>query len=106
MSIRSMLVAAALASARLEAAAADSLRPIDAMRIDVGEVSGVAYYTIEHGGVRVIATVAQGIAGTSIRVVSVHVPGRSAVFSTPNQVGRFETRANGASALVRKRPLT
>jgi hypothetical protein len=104
MSIRSMLVAAAFTSARLEAAAADSLRPIDAMRIDVGELSGVAYYTVEHGGVRVIATAAQGTAGTSIRVVSVHVPGQNAVFSTSNQVGalkpeRTATACSSASVL-------
>jgi hypothetical protein len=48
MSIRSMLVAAAFTSARLEAAA-DGRSPIAAMRIEVGEVSGVACYTVERG---------------------------------------------------------
>ena len=43
MSIRSMLVAAAFASTSLEAAHADDLRPISAISIDLGEVSGVAY---------------------------------------------------------------
>jgi hypothetical protein len=71
MSIRSMLVAAALALASLERARADDLRPIDAMSIDFGEVSGVAYYTVEHDGFHV-ATLARGMAGTPIRVVSVH----------------------------------
>jgi hypothetical protein len=45
MSIRSMLFAAAFALASVEAAHADSLRPIEAKSIDLGEVSGVAYYT-------------------------------------------------------------
>ena len=44
MSIRSMFVAAAFALASLEAAHADGLRPIEAKSIDLGEVSGVAYY--------------------------------------------------------------
>ena len=51
MSIRSMLVAAAFALASLEAAHADGLRPIDAKSIDLGEVSGVAYYTVERDGI-------------------------------------------------------
>jgi hypothetical protein len=52
MSIRSMLVAAALTVAALGAAHADGLRPIDAKSIDLGEVSGVAYYTVERDGFR------------------------------------------------------
>ena len=48
MSIRCLLVAAALAS--LEPTHADGLRPIDAMSIEIGDVSGVAYYTVERDG--------------------------------------------------------
>src|SRR6202047_2025363 len=83
MSIRSMLVAAAFAFASLEAAHADGLRPIDAKSIDLGEVSGVAYYTVERDGFHLVTTLAQGVAGTPIRVVSVLAPGQSVVFSTP-----------------------
>lgn len=50
MSIRSLLVAAAFALASLEGAHADGLRPIAARSIDLGEVSGVAYYTVERDG--------------------------------------------------------
>ena len=100
MSIRSMLVAAAFAS--LEAAHADGLRPIDAMSIDVGEVSGVAYYTVERDGFRVVATLAQGMAGTPIRVVSVLAPGQSVAFSTPHQANALEISRNGDSVHVRK----
>ena len=60
MSIRSMLVAAAFAVASLAAAHADGLRPIDAKSIDLGEVSGVAYYTVERDGFHVVTTLAQG----------------------------------------------
>ena len=102
MSIRSMFVAAAFALASLEAAHADGLRPIDGMSIDLGEVSGVAYYTVERDGFRVVATLAQGTAGTPIRVVSVLAPGQRVAFSTAQQVGALEISRNGDSVLVRK----
>jgi hypothetical protein len=71
MSIRSMLFAAVFALASLEAAHADGLRPIEAKSIDLGEVSGVAYYAVERDGYHVVTTLAQGMAGMPIRVVSV-----------------------------------
>jgi hypothetical protein len=102
MSIRSMLVAAAFALASLEAVHADGLRPIDAKSIDLGEVSGVAYYTVQRDGYHVVTTLAQGSAGTPIRVVSVLAPGQSVAFSTPHEAGVLEISRNGDSVLVRK----
>jgi len=101
MSIRSLLVVAALALASLQAAHADGLRPFDAKSIDLGEVSGVAYYTVERDGFHVVTTLAQGVEGTPIRVVSVLAPGQSVAFSTP-QAGALEISRNGDSVLVRK----
>src|ERR1700704_1015560 len=101
MSIRSMLVAAAFVFASLEAAHADGLRPIDAKSIDLGEVSGVAYYTVERDGFHVVTTLAQGSAGTPIRVVSVLAPGQSVAFSTSHEAGVLEISRNGDSVLVR-----
>lgn len=100
MSIRSIFVAAAFAS--LTAAHADGLRPIDAMSINVGEVSGVAYYTVERDGFRVVTTLAQGMTGTPIRVVCVLAPGQSVAFSTPHQVNALKISRNGDSVFVRK----
>ena len=100
MSIRSMLVAAAFAFASLQAAHADGLRPIDARSIDLGEVSGVAYYTVERDGFHVVTTLAQGVSGTPIRVVSVLAPGQSVAFSTPQQAGALEISRNGDSVLI------
>jgi hypothetical protein len=102
MSIRSMLVAAALASASIESAHADGLRPIDGMSINLGEVSGVAYYTVGRDGFHVVTTLAQGMAGTPIRVVSVLAPGQRVAFSTPYQADALEISRNGDSVLVRK----
>jgi hypothetical protein len=102
MSIRNMLVAAAFTVAVLQAAHADGLRPIDARSIDLGEVSGVAYYTVERDGFHVVTTLAQGTTGTPIRVVSVLAPGQSVAFSTPHLAGVLEISRNGDSVLFRK----
>jgi hypothetical protein len=102
MSIRSMLIVAAFALASLEAAHADGLRPIDAKSIDLGEVSGVAYYTVERDGFHVVTTLAQGMSGMPIRIVSVLAPGQSVAFSTPHQAGALEISRNGDSVFVRK----
>ena len=102
MSIRSMLVAAAFATVSLETAQADGPRPIDATSIDLGEVTGVAYYTVERDGFHVVTTFAQGTAGTPIRIECVLAPGQRVAFSTPLQVGALEISRNGDSLLVRK----
>jgi len=102
MTIRNTLFAAALTLASLGTAHANGLRPIEAKSIDLGEVSGVAYYTVEPDGFRVVTTLAQGEAGTPIRIVSVLAPGQRVVLSTPRQADALEISRNGDSVLVRK----
>jgi hypothetical protein len=102
MSIRSTLLAAAFTLASLGAAHANGLRPIEGRSIDLGDVSGVAYYTVEPDGFRVVTTLAQGETGTPIRFVSVLAPGQRVVLSTPHQTGALEISRNGNSLLVRK----
>jgi hypothetical protein len=102
MSVRNLLFATAFALASLGAAHADGLRPIAAKSIDLGDVSGVAYYTIERDGFHVVTTLAQGESGTPIRVVSVLAPGQRVVLSTPHQAGALEIRRKGDSVLVHK----
>src|SRR5260370_19295448 len=97
-----MLVAAAFALASLEAAHADGLRPIDAKSIDLGEVSGVAYYTVERDGFHVVTSLAQGMAGTPIRVVTVLAPRQRVVFSTPHPAGALEINRDCDIVVVRK----
>jgi hypothetical protein len=101
MSIRNILFATAFALASLGATRADGLRPVEAKSIDLGDVSGVAYYTAERDGFHVVTTLAQGEAGTPIRVVSVLAPGQRVVLSTP-QAGALEISRQGDSVLVRK----
>jgi hypothetical protein len=87
MTIRSTILAAISALAFVGAAHADSLGPIEGRSIRLGEVSGIAYYTVERDGFRVVATFAQGENGTPVRVEAVLAPGQSIVLSTPRDAG-------------------
>src|SRR4051794_4070890 len=107
MSIRhTLLVAATFTFVSLTAAYADGGRPIEARSIDLGELSGVAYYTVERHGFRVVTTLAQGEAGTPVRIVAVLAPGQSVVFSTPREAGgaavAVEISRQADTVLVRK----
>jgi hypothetical protein len=102
MSIRSTVLAAAFTLASLGAAHGNGLRPIEGRSIDLGDVSGVAYYTVEPDGFRVVTTLAQGEAGTPIRLVSVLAPGQRVVLSTAQQAGAVEISRQGDSVLVSK----
>jgi hypothetical protein len=106
MSIRTTLFAAAFSATSVlalvgAAHAADGLRPIQAKSIDLGDVSGVAYYTVERDGFRVVTTLAQGEEGAPIRVVSVLAPGQRVVLSTANRAGALEISRTGDSVQVR-----
>jgi hypothetical protein len=102
MSIRSILFAAAFGIASLASARADGLRPMEGKSIDLGGISGIAYYTVERDGFHVVATLAQGEAGTPIRVVSVLAPGQRVALSTPQQAGAIEISRNGDAVFIRK----
>jgi len=102
MSIRSTLLAAAFTLTTLASAHANGLRPIEGRSINLGDVSGVAYYTVEPDGFRVVTTLAQGEAGTPIRFVSVLAPGQRVVLSTPHQADALEISRNGDILIVRK----
>jgi hypothetical protein len=102
MSIHNILFAAAFGIASLATARADDLRPMQGKSIDLGGVSGIAYYTVERDGFRVVATLAQSEAGTPVRVVSVLAPGQRVVLSTPQPAGAVEISRDGDNVTVRK----
>jgi len=88
MKLHHTIFAAALALAAPGAARADGLKPAQSQSIDLGAVSGVAYYTVERDGFRVVATLAQeGQDGAPVRVEAVLAPGQSVVLSTPRGPG-------------------
>jgi len=101
MSIRSTLFTTAFLIATLGTVHAESLRPIQAKSIDLGDVSGVAYYTVERDGFHVVTTLAQGEAGTPVRVVSVLAPGQHVVLSTASRTSGLEISRQGDRVLVR-----
>ncbi len=70
-------------------AAAERLKPVQAHGIDLGPASGVAYYTVERGGFRVVVTLAQRgeDATVPVRFEAVLAPGQSVVLSTPRGAG-------------------
>lgn len=87
MLIRSTVLAAALAISGFSVAHADDIQPVQAKSIDLGVISGSAYYTVEPNGFRVVTTLSQGEAGTPVRLVAVLTPGQSVVLSTPREAG-------------------
>ena len=102
MPMRNLLLVAAFALASLGAVRADGVRPIEAESIDLGETTGIAYYTVERDGFHVVTTLAQSEAGTPIRVVSVLAPGQSVVLSTARLAGAIEISRRGDSLFVHR----
>ena len=88
MTIRQTTLATALALASIGSAHAEGLKPLQGELIDLGDVSGVAYYTVEHDGFRVVATLAKKAEyAIPVRIVSVLAPGQSLTLSTPHDAG-------------------
>ncbi len=102
MSARSTLLTVAFTLAALGSAHAEGVRPIEARSIDLGEVSGAAYYTVEQDGFRVVTTLAQGEACMPVRMVAILAPGQSVVLSTPHGAGTVEISRQADMVLVRK----
>src|SRR5690242_3479400 len=108
MAIHRMIVATASALMLVSAAHAGELQPIRAQTIDLGDVSGVAYYTAERDGFHVVAPLAQGELGTPVRFEAVLRPGQNVVLSTPRAVGLppviVEISRRGDEVLVAEAP--
>ncbi|NDW07216.1 hypothetical protein [Jiella pacifica] len=78
-------------------AAAGDLKPTAGHAIHLGNVQGAAYYTVEDDGLRLVATVAGGEAGDSVRFVSTLSDGQTMVIEVPR------TADHNAEALTFKR---
>ena len=88
MNIKRATLAAALALSSLGPAYAEGLKPFQGRVIDLGDVSGVAYYTVELDGFHVVATFAKKAEdAVPVRIVSVLAPGQSLTLSTPHEAG-------------------
>ena len=108
MNTRRTIIAAAFALASIGTAVAEGPEPGQGQSIDLGAVSGVAYYTVERDGFHVVATLAQPgeDAAAPVRVEAVLAPGQSVILSSPRGVGAppdaVEISRQADAVLVRK----
>src|SRR5580693_934595 len=88
MTIRQTTFAAAFALAAIGPAHAGGLKPLHGQVIDLGDVSGVAYYTVERDGYRVVATLAKKDQdAVPVRVEAVLAPDQTLTLSIPREWG-------------------
>jgi hypothetical protein len=72
------------------AAHADEVKPFAAQLITLGDVQGVAYFTEETDGFRLVTTLAQGEGGRPVRVIATLNDGQSIRLSIPHGVDEAE----------------
>lgn len=84
--MRTILAATALAALTSTGVIAEEMRPVEAKSIVLGDVTGVAYYTVQPDGYEVVATLAAE-AATPFRVVATLAPGQKVTLSVPGPVG-------------------
>lgn len=89
--------------------AASELHAYRGQSIDLGSATGVAYFTLEEDGYRVVATIADEDS-KAIRFEAVLAPGQSLVLSAPAPVGQtpvsIRVSREGNSVQLVKLPLT
>lgn len=95
--MRVLASALVLTLAGIAGATAEEVTPAAAQAIDLGEIHGVAYYTVAADGYRVVATLA-GETGTPVRVTATLAPEQRMDLSVPGALGE----ADYALAFVRR----
>jgi hypothetical protein len=105
--LASLAAAIAVATAA-SPAGAEELRPIQAKSLPLGDVNGIAYYTVQGEAYHVIATLG-GAGQTPVRFESALLPGQTIVLSIPgNAAGEARTIAflrQGDRLLVETSPV-
>jgi len=66
---------------------ASELEPMAGLSIELGDVLGAAYYTVEKDGYQVVATVASGANATPVRFVTTLTSGQRTMLSVPRAIG-------------------
>jgi hypothetical protein len=82
--LANVLFAAAMPSAA--SAGARELHAVEAQRVELGELAGVSYYTVQGDGFHLVATLAKE-AGAPVRVEGTLLPGQKIVMSVPGAAG-------------------
>ncbi|SFG61014.1 hypothetical protein [Methylobacterium gossipiicola] len=109
MTFRSFTLAAAALAALTGAASAETIRPLDGGSVSLGDLSGIAYYTPEPKGYRVVVTLARTEASRAVRFEAVLASGQSVILSTPQELGAAAeaveiSRTGDTVAVSRARP--
>jgi len=86
--MRTPLCALALTLAMLSGAHADGLQPRHAHSVDLGSIKGVAYYTAEQDGYRLVTTLAPNETDPPVRFVAMLQPNQKVTISVPGPVDR------------------
>lgn len=106
---KTLLAGVATAALFATTAQAADLTAYHGTKIDLGKVQGVAYYTVENDGYRVVATLASP-SKDAFRFEAVLKPGQTVVMSTPASVdtvpNRIEISRSGDRVDVRANALT
>jgi hypothetical protein len=101
-------LAAVITIASASSAGAEELRPIQAKSLHLGEVNGIAYYTVHGEGYHVVATLA-GTDQTPVRFESTLLPGQTIVLSIPGSASAeartIEFLRKGDRLLVKTKPV-
>ncbi len=86
-----ILAALGMAAGLATTAVAGDLAANRGKNIDLGAINGVAYYTVEKDGYRVVATLADANSN-AVRFETVLVPGQAVVLSSPTKLGEAPAR--------------
>lgn len=81
------ITAAAILTGLVGIARAETIKPLDGGSVSLGDLAGVAYYTAEPKGYRVVVTLARTETDRSIRFETVLASGQSVTLSTPRELG-------------------
>jgi hypothetical protein len=87
MSYRSPLLAAVAAITLSGTLYADPLQPIQAQKVDLGALTGVAYYTVQPDGHRLVVTLQAREGDSPFRFVATLAPGQAVMLSVARNVG-------------------
>jgi hypothetical protein len=70
---------------------AEPLRPIQAQKVDLDTLTGVAYYTVEHDGYRLVLTLQAPPSDMPFRVVATLAPEQTVTLAVPHKIGEPAT---------------
>ncbi|WP_336487841.1 hypothetical protein [Methylobacterium nigriterrae] len=85
--LRTTILAAAAVLGLAGSAQAGSIKPVEGGSVSLGTLAGVAYYTAEPKGYRVVVTLAPRAAAPAVRFEAILAAGQSVTLSAPRGLG-------------------